>query len=280
MIPAPFEYVRPGSVEEAVGLLARHGEDAKLLAGGHSLLPAMKLRLSQPKVVIDIGRLPDLRAIREQDGRLHVGALATHASIEASALLKQKCPLLPETAGLIGDPQVRNRGTIGGAVVHADPASDWPAAILALDAEMEIAGRDGRRTIKAADFFVDMLQSAVKPGEVLVAIRVPVTGSGTAYLKIHQKASGFAICGVAAVIGSGKGMAAVGITGVAPKPYRARAVESALRAPLTPASIAAAAQKAAAGVEPLSDIHASAEYRAHLARIICRRALEAALARA
>jgi carbon-monoxide dehydrogenase medium subunit len=265
VIPAPFDYVRPATLDEALGLLAKHGDDAKLLAGGHSLLPAMKLRLAQPKVIVDIGRLPDLRSIRREGGRIVLGALATHYDIESSELLKKECPLMPEVAASIGDVQVRNRGTIGGSLVHADPAADWPAAILALDAEMEIAGPGGRRTVKAADFFVDMLQTAVGPGEILTAIRVSPTGGNVAYEKFAQKASGFAICGIAVAAGR------VGITGVAAKAYRAVAVEEALAA-----GAKDAAEKAVDGVDVLGDIHASSEFRAHLARVHTRRALQRA----
>jgi carbon-monoxide dehydrogenase medium subunit len=280
MIPTAFEYQRPGSVDEAVKLLSKHGEDAKVLAGGHSLLPAMKLRLAQPRVVIDIGRIADLRYIRERDGKIAVGATSTHFDIESSDLLKRRCPLLPETAATIGDVQVRNRGTIGGSLAHADPAADWPAAILALDAEIDLAGPGGKRTVNAGAFFVDMLQTATRPNEIITEIRVPATAASAAYAKFHQKASGFAIVGAAAVIDKGKGSVAVGVTGVAAKAYRAGAVERALRGSLSAAAIASAAGRAAEGVEPLSDIHASAEYRAHLAGVYVRRALEAALKRA
>ena len=269
MIPAPFDYARPATLDEALGLLAKHGDDAKLLAGGHSLLPAMKLRLAQPKMVIDIGRLPDLRYIRREAGRLAIGALTTHYDLESSAELKQSCPLLPEVAASIGDVQIRNRGTIGGSLVHADPAADWPAAIMALDAEMEIAGPQGRRTVKAGEFFVDILQTAVGPGEILTAIRVPQTSARVAYEKFAQKASGFAICGVAVAENR------VGITGVAAKAYRAVAVEQALAAGRTDA-----ADRAVDGVDVLGDIHASSEFRAHLARVHTRRALERASKRA
>jgi carbon-monoxide dehydrogenase medium subunit len=269
VIPASFDYVRPTTLDEALGLLAKHGDAAKLLAGGHSLLPAMKLRLAQPKLLIDIGRLPDLRAIRKDGDRIAIGALATHYDLESSALLLSDCPLMPEVAASIGDVQVRNRGTIGGNIVHSDPAADWPAAILALDAEMEVAGPQGRRTVKAQDFFVDMLQSAVGQNEILTAIRVAPTGKTVAYEKFAQKASGFAICGVAVVKGRN---VRVGITGVAAKAYRALSVEMAVAAGRIDA-----ADSAADGVDVLGDIHASAEFRAHLARVHTRRALERAL---
>jgi len=206
--------------------------------------------------------------------------MTTHCDIESSTLLKEKCPLLPEVAAQIGDVQVRNRGTIGGSLVHADPAADWPAPILALDAEMEIAGPNARRTVSAREFFVEMMQSAVQPNEILVEIRVPMTVNSVAYVKSAQKASGFAIAGVAAVVDKGAKTARVGVTGVAPKAFRATNVEDALRGKaLNPQVLAVAAAKAADGVETLNDIHASAEFRAHLAVVNTRRALEQALAR-
>ncbi len=279
MIPAPFEYFRPQSLDEALSLLTNH-EDAKVLAGGHSLIPAMKLRLAQPKTVIDIGRVADLSYVREADGRIVIGALATHYQIESSKLLRDKCPLLAEVAPQIGDVQVRNRGTLGGSLVHADPASDWPAAILALDAELAIAGPNGRRTVRATDFFVDMMQTAVQPNEILCEIRFPTTAKSVAYVKSAQKASGFAIAGVATVVDKARKTASVGISGVAPKPYRAAAVERALGGhALTKETVASAALAAAEGVDPLGDIHASAEFRAHLAQVNTRRALELALSR-
>ena len=280
MYPANFEYARPTSVDEAVALLSRHGEDAKVLAGGHSLIPAMKLRLARPAVVIDIARIAALAYIRENNGRIAIGATTTHADIAASELLQKRCPLLPATATHIGDTQVRNKGTIGGSLVHADPAADYPAAVLALDAEIELASPRGRRVVRAADFFLGLFQTAVAADEVLVEIRVPVTAASVAYVKTEQKASGFAIAGVAAIVG-GDGIR-VGVTGIAPVPYRATAVEQALagrRSP-TPEAIMAAAARAADGVEPLSDIHASAEFRAHLARVNAQRAIERALHRA
>ena len=280
MIPAPFEYFRPQTLDEALNLLANH-EDAKVLAGGHSLIPAMKLRLAQPKTVIDISRLSDLSYIRRENGKILIGALTTHFDIESSALLRDQCPLLAEVAPQIGDVQVRNKGTIGGSLVHADPASDWPAAILALDAELSVAGANGPRTVRATDFFVEMMQTAVQPSEILCEIRVPTTPKSVAYVKSAQKASGFAIAGVAVVADKAKKIATVGVTGVAPKPYRAFEVETALRGnALTREAVAAAATKAAAGIDPLNDIHASAEFRAWLAQVNARRALELALSRA
>lgn len=275
MYPASFEYVRPSTLDEAVALLARHGEDAKVLAGGHSLIPAMKLRLARPKVVIDIGRLGGLSYIREAGGRISIGAMTTHHDIESSALLRDKCPLLAETAGHIGDVQVRNKGTIGGSLVHADPAADHPAAILALDAELEVAGPTGRRTIAARDFFVDLLQTAVSPGEILCEIRVPVTSRSVAYEKTEQKASGFALAGVAVV--AGREGVRIGVTGVAAKAYRALAVERALDGQASPDAIARVAALVGQGVDALGDIHASPEFRVHLAEVNTRRALTRAL---
>jgi carbon-monoxide dehydrogenase medium subunit len=281
VIPAAFDYVRAATLDEALGLLAKHGQDAKVLAGGHSLIPAMKLRLSQPKVVVDIGKLGDLRSISERDGQIALGALTTHHDIESSDLLARSCPLLPEVAGAIGDIQVRNKGTIGGSCVHADPAADWPAAMLALDAEFEIAGPGGSRTVSAKDFFVDILTSAIESGEILTTIHVPVTAKTVAYAKFAQKASGFAIAGVAALVDKVRKYVAVAVTGVAAKAYRAAGVESSLQGvELSAATIATAAQKAADGVDPLSDIHASTEFRAHLACVQTKRALELAASRA
>jgi len=280
MIAAPFDYFRPQTLEEATALLELHGADAKVLAGGHSLVPAMKLRLAQPKTIIDISRLAGLAYIREQGAKIAIGAMTTHHDIESSALLRSHCPLLPEVAGQIGDVQVRNKGTIGGSVAHADPAADWPAAVLALDAELEITGSTGQRVVAASDFFVEMMQTAIQPNEILCEIRVPKTPASVAYVKFAQKASGFAIAGVAAMVDKAFRTVRIGITGIAPKPYRASAVETALQGKqLTTETIEQAAQKAAEGVDPLSDIHASGEFRAHLAQVNARRALELAAKR-
>jgi carbon-monoxide dehydrogenase medium subunit len=279
MYPANFDYKRPATVAEAIALLTKHGDDAKVLAGGHSLIPAMKLRLARPAVVVDIGRIPNLNYIREVGGAIAIGATTTHQEIESSTLLREKSPLLAETASHIGDIQVRNKGTIGGSLAHADPAADYPAAILALDAEIDLAGPRGTRTVKALAFFVDLLQTAIGPDEILTEIRVPATAKTVAYEKTEQKASGFALAGVAAVVAP-DGIR-IGITGVAATAYRAVAVEQALAAQRSPgaAAIAAAAAHAADGVDPLGDIHASPEFRAHLAEVNTRRAIERALAR-
>src|SRR5262245_29830295 len=277
MYAASFDYHRPSTIDEAIALLARHGDDAKVLAGGHSLIPAMKLRLARPGVVVDIARIADLNGIREVDGYIAIGALTTHNAVESSPLVKSACPLLAETAAIIGDVQVRNRGTIGGSLAHADPAADYPAAILALDAEIDVIGPGGRRTIHATDFFVDLLQTALAADELLVDVRVPKTPRSVAYVKTEQKASGFAIAGIA-VVADAKGVR-IGVTGIAANAYRATAAEQTLGTSRTPDAIAAAAALAADGIEPLNDIHASAEFRAHLAQVNTRRALEAAFAR-
>jgi aerobic carbon-monoxide dehydrogenase medium subunit len=277
MYPASFDYVRAKTLDDAIAALVKHGDDAKVLAGGHSLIPAMKLRLARPKVVVDIGRIETLAGIREAGDRIAIGAMTTHHDIEASAVLRRRCPLMPETASHIGDQQVRNRGTIGGSLVHADPAADWPAAMLALDAEFEVAGPKGRRTIRAADFFVDLLETSLAANEILVEIRVPATGRTVAYVKTDQKASGFALCGIAAVVDDAG--VRIGVTGVAAKAFRATAVERALAGKkLTPQAIEAASEHAADGVEPLGDIHASGPFRVHLAQVNVRRALTRAVA--
>lgn len=286
MIPASFDYIAAKSLDEAISLLAKHKDDAKILAGGHSLLPAMKLRLMQPKVLIDLGRIKDLSYIKEEGGQLRIGAMTTHFQVETSDLLRRSCPLLPETASHLGDMQVRNKGTIGGSLAHSDPAADWPAAILAVGAELVATGAKGDRVIKAADFFVEMLTTALQPGEVLREIRIPGGKGkiGQAYVKVRHPASGFAVVGVAVnlSIDGGKCQSAgVGVTGVSPKAYRAANVENALKgASLDAKSLAAAATHAADGVDVNSDLYASAEYRKQLAAVYTRRALETAVSRA
>jgi len=287
MIPAQFEYVAPKTLEDALRLVERHGDEAKILAGGHSLLPLMKLRLAQPRYVIDIGRLRGMNYIREENGHIAIGALTTHAEIESSPLLRAKCPLLPETAAVIGDVQVRNRGTLGGSLAHADPAADYPAAVLALDVEIIAASTAAARTIPVSEFFLDMLTTALRPGEILSEVRVAPLAphTGTAYEKLHQPASGFAIVGVAARLVLGKGEtiedAAIGVTGLGPRAFRAAAVETALRGKKASSKLfAEAARHAAQGIEPLSDLHASADYRREMASVYARRALERAFARA
>lgn len=287
MIPANFDYHVPSTVAEAIGLLAQHGDDCKVLAGGHSLIPAMKLRLTQIPVVVDIGRISALSYITVDGGTIRLGAMTTHGAIAASADLQQHCPLLVECATQIGDQQVRNRGTLGGSLVHADPAADWPAAVLALNAELVLQGAGGERIVKAADFFVDMLTTDVQPGELLTEIRlaVPAQPNASAYLKVPQAASGFAVVGVAAQLEMDGGTCksiSIGVTGLAPKAYRAAAVEAALTGvALDEASVsAAAAQADAAASDAMGDIHASEEYRRHLARVFTKRAVQAAAAKA
>ncbi|HEX6492892.1 MAG TPA: xanthine dehydrogenase family protein subunit M [Candidatus Dormibacteraeota bacterium] len=283
MIPATFEYRRAANVEEAVTLLAEGGEDAKLIAGGHSLLPLMKLRLARPSLLVDIGRAAGMRHIEERDGTLAIGALARHHDLATSELLRARCPLLAEAASMVGDPQVRHRGTVGGSVAHADPASDLCAVLRCLDAEMAVQGPRGRRTVAAADFFVGFLESALGADEVLVEIVVPVpaAGHGWSYQKFSRRALDWAIVGVAALVepsAGGIARAAVGLVSMGPTPLRAPAVEAALRgAPRS--AVAAAAESAAEGTDPAADIHGGADYRAHLARVLTRRALEEALSR-
>jgi carbon-monoxide dehydrogenase medium subunit len=285
MIPAQFDYARANTLDEALSLLSRN-EDAKILAGGHSLIPAMKLRLMQPPLLVDIGGIRDLSYVREAKGQIQIGAATTHYEIESSELLKNICPLLPECAGHIGDVQVRNRGTIGGSLAHADPAGDWPAAIIALNAELVAVSKQGERVIKADDFFVDLLTTALEPGEILREIRISKpAGRSQTYVKMHHPASGFAVVGVAAnlsVNGNSKcERASIGITGVAAKAYRPAAVEASLNGvTLNDETIAAAAARAADGIDANGDLFASADYRRHLAQVYTRRALDAALARA
>jgi carbon-monoxide dehydrogenase medium subunit len=284
MIPAQFDYVAPKTLDEAVSLLSQHQDDAKILAGGHSLIPAMKLRLAAPQILIDIGRIQDLAYIREEDGQIRIGAMTTHHQLEAAARLRQICPLLPECAESIGDVQVRNKGTIGGSLAHADPAADWPAAIIALGAEIVVVSGNGERSIKADDFFVDLLTTALAAGEIIreIRINIPQGNFGQAYRKAAQPASGFAVAGVAAHIAKAADgtceAASIGITGVASKAYRAKAVESALvGSALDAAAITSAAAFAAEGVDLNGDIYASADYRRHLVQVYARRAIEAAI---
>jgi aerobic carbon-monoxide dehydrogenase medium subunit len=287
MIPAAFDYIAPQSLDEAVRVLAARGEEAKLLAGGHSLLPLLKLRLANPKLLIDLTRIPGLSNIGQQDDKIVIGALTTHYQIESSELLKAKCPLLPQTARAIGDVQVRNRGTIGGSLTHADPSADWQAAILALGGELKLTGSKGERRIAAQEFFLGPMTTAIGPTEILTEIRVPVLPrrSGSTYIKMAQPASGFAIIGVAVWLIVGQQARCedigVGVTGLGVKPFRAQAVEERLRGnKLTPKLIEASASQVAEGSDPLEDIHASAKFRAHLARVYTTRAIHEAAKRA
>lgn len=287
MIPTNFEYFAPATIEEALQLLDKHGDEAKILSGGHSLIPVLKLRLASPGVVIDIGRIAELKAIKVNGSTISIGANATHAEIAANAELKTHCPLMTETAAQIGDQQVRNRGTIGGSLTHADPAADWPAAILALDAEIVARSSTGVRTIKAADFFLDLMTSAIESDEIVTEIRIakPAQPAASVYLKVPQSASGFAVVGVAAQlkVANGKCEAvSIGVTGLAPKAFRAKSVESALLGKaLDETSISAAsAQADAEADDAMEDIHASGDYRRHLARVYAKRAVQAAAAKA
>ena len=275
MIPAPFDYQRASSVDEAVGLLAEHGDEAKLLAGGHSLLPLMKLRLAQPAVLVDIGGIGDLSFVSDgPDGTVRIGALTRHHDLAGSDLLRDQVPLLAEVAGQIGDPQVRHRGTIGGSIAHGDPASDLPAALLALRATLVVRGPGGEREIAADDFFTGFLETALAPDEVLTEVRVPaVPGAGWAFEKFNRRAQDWAIVGVAAVLTDGATGPGVGLVNMGSLPLRAAGVEEALR---SGAAVADAAARADEGTEPPNDLNASPEYRRHLARVLVRRALEAA----
>jgi len=266
MIPSTFEYKKAGSVNEAITLLADHGMNARLLAGGHSLLPAMKLRLNRPEIVIDIGSIPDINTISQEGNEIVVGANCTHAQINTSDVVREKVNILAETAGQIGDVQVRNRGTLGGSLAHADPAADYPATILATNAVIEVEGSNGKRCIAATDFFQGLFMTALKDDEMITAVRFPVVDKGV-YLKFAQSASRFAVVGCAAVR-TAEGVR-VGLTGVADTPYRATAVETAYD------GSDQASEHAVEGIEVMSDHFASAEYRAHLAKVFVGRALDA-----
>ena len=286
MYPAKFDYFRAASVEEAVALLHRHRE-AKVLAGGHSLLPIMKLRLAEPKALIDIRHIHILRGISHHDHTLRIGALTTHAVIAASEVLRAECPLLAEAAGHIGDPQVRNRGTVGGNIAHADPASDLPAVLVALGATVEMSGPSGTRKVAAADFFTGLLETAAGEHDVLTAVEVPkMQGTnGTCYLKHEHPASGYAICGAAAVIFMDRGdvcrEARLALGGVTATPHLAAAVGAALKnSTLSDEDIDRAVDDNLAIDDPLGDLQASGEYRVELARVYGKRALKQARDRA
>ena len=283
MIPAPFDYQAPATLEEAVSLLASDLDGAKILAGGHSLIPAMKLRLAQPQLLVDIARIKSLAYIREEGDKILIGATTTHYQLESSDLLKSICPLMPDCAQNIGDVQVRNKGTIGGSVAHSDPAGDWPAAVLALGADLVLVGPDGERTEKADDFFVDLFTTSLLPGEILREIRIqkPSGRFGQAYQKVPHPATGYAVVGIAVHLvlnddGSCKS-AAIGVTGVGAKAFRAQAVETALAGTsLDDNAIATAVSHVCGGVDPNADLYASSDYRCHLAQVHTRRAIEAA----
>ena len=287
MVSSSFDYFAPTTVAEAADLLSQHGDDAKLLAGGHSLIPLMKLRLAQPQVLIALGKIESMAYIREEDGGLAIGAMTTYAQIESSDLVAARAPVLAEAAGTVADQQVRNMGTIGGSLAHADPAGDLPAVALALGARLITSSTAEHRTLSADDFFVSLLTTALEPNEILNEIVIPAlpAHTGTAYAKFANKASHYAIVGVAAVVTlDSDGVcqeARIGVTGAGPKASRAVEAENALRGSrLDDATIRAAAARAGAGIDFQEDIHASGEYRAHLTSVYAERAIREAASRA
>ena len=286
MYPAAFDYHAPTTVKDALKLLGKL-DDAKLLAGGHSLIPMMKLRLAQPKHLIDLGKVKGLGGVKEEKGVIVVGAMTTHWEVESSKVLKAKVPVVSETAAVIGDPAVRNKGTIGGSLAHGDPAADMPATAMALGFEFVCEGPKGKRTVKVDDWFKGLLETALKDTEMLTTIRIPVwaAGSGACYMKFPHPASRFAIVGVCAAVTVDKGgvckKVGVGVTGAGTRAVRAKTVEAALlNKTLDAKTIEAAAQKAADGVDVQADLQGSVEYKSHLCRVFARRALEAAVKRA
>ncbi len=287
MLPASFGYVAARSVEEALQLLTQHGDDAKLLAGGHSLIPAMKLRLASPRYLIDLSSVPGLRGVRIDGESLAIGALTVHADIAASDLVRKQLPGLADAASMIGDVQVRNRGTVGGSVAHADPAADLPVILTALNASFVLQSASGNRTVGAQDFFIDFYTTTIAANEVLTEIRVPLppSGAGTAYAKLPHPASGYVVVSAGVLIHrqpSGQCESArIAIGGMGSNPIRATATEAALQGqPLTPDVIAKAAAKAADGTDPDDDSYASADYKRQVATVYARRAIEAAVERA
>ena len=282
MIPAQFDYVRAGSVDEAVAALAGHGDEAKVLGGGQSLIPLLRLRLAYPELLVDVSRVEEMTGIREDGDRLVIGAATTHDAVHKDPLVAARCPVLAEVVATIGDPAVRHRGTFGGSLAHADPAGDLPAAALALDAVLHVAGPRGRRDIAAADFFVDYLQTTLAADEVLVSVSVPTyaDGWGYKYVKFGRVAQAWALVGSVALVRRQNGSIAearVGLTNMGSTPVRARGVEEALAG--TEASkevVRAAAERAAEGTHPSSDLHAQADFRQHLARVLTARAVSAA----
>ena len=283
MIPTAFDYERATSLDDALAKLAAAGGAGKLIAGGHSLVPLMKLRLSEPTVLIDIAHIPDFAGVRESDGLIEIGAGTTHHDVATSALLRERCPVVAEAAALIGDQQVRNRGTLGGSLAHADPAADYPAVMLAVDATFHLKGPSGWRAVRARDFFQGMLTVDLAPDEILARVTFAPVRSA-AYAKLHQRASRFAIVGVAAAVDVRDGVIAsarVGLTGASSSPCRLENVEAALAGqPTISATVPAAAGIAGDGVEDLNDdLHASAYYRRAMIRVFTRRALDGALVR-
>jgi aerobic carbon-monoxide dehydrogenase medium subunit len=283
MISMPFEYSRATSLDDALAQLAATRGDGKFIAGGHSLVPLMKLRLSEPKVLIDIARIPGLSGIHEKDGRIEIGAATVHHDVASSALLRQVCPAVADCAAAIGDPQVRNRGTLGGSLAHADPAADYPAVMLALDADIHLKSVKGSRVVKAANFFQGLFTVDLRADEIIAAVQFTLV-KAAAYAKLHQRASHFAIVGVAAALDVKNGViqsARIGLTGASSHATRLTDVEKALAGtPAAAGSIEAAARNAGAGLDDInSDIHASAEYRRAMVQVFCERALKGALAR-
>jgi len=275
VIPASFDYVKAGSAEEAISLLTEHGEEAKILAGGHSLLPLMKLRLASPSVLIDVGRVRDLSYVRDAGNHVAVGALTRHHDVQTSAVLQESVPLVAHVAGLVGDPQVRHRGTIGGSVAHGDSASDLPAVALALGATFVIQGPSGTRSVPATSFFKGFLETDLAPDELLTEIQLPkMNGAGWSYQKFNRRAQDWAIVGVAAVGAAGGG--GVALVNMASTPVRASAVEDLVRSGSSPEEAAAVAAR---DLDPPADLNASAEFRVHLATVLVRRALEEVAAR-
>jgi carbon-monoxide dehydrogenase medium subunit len=280
VIPASFDYVRADSVDDAIAALTEHGDDAKLLAGGHSLLPLMRLRFAVPEVIVDLGRVTSLRGVRGDDGQLVVGALTTHDAVATDPLVREHCGVLADVVRMIGDPQVRHRGTIGGALAHGDAAGDLPAVALALEATLVAQGPGGRRDIAAADFFRDYLETALAPDEVLVEVRVPKLAGlwGWNYQKMNRVAQAWAIVGSCALVRRDNGTIAearVGLTNMGTVPVRATATEQAL-AGASPDAIAEASDAAADDTSPPGDLSADPDFRRHLARVLTRRALAAA----
>jgi aerobic carbon-monoxide dehydrogenase medium subunit len=266
VIPAPFDYVAAESPAHALDLLERYGDEAKLLAGGHSLLPMMKLRLAAPSVLIDIGRLSELRGIRLDGDEIVIGAATPHAMLAGSDLVRTHAPMLAHSASLVGDPQIRHRGTLGGTLAHADPAADLPMALVALAGSVGVLGPDGTRTVAAEDFFTGFFETSLAPAELISAVRVPrAPGAAWGYQKFVRRANDWAIVGAAATGGR------IALANMGPTPLRARAAERALASGASPAE---AAELAADGTEPGEDLHANREYRRHLARVLTRRALE------
>jgi carbon-monoxide dehydrogenase medium subunit len=282
VIPAAFNYARPTSVDEALRAIAEGGEDVKVLAGGQSLIPVMRLRLAAPETVVDLTRVTEMKGVRDDGDAIVIGAMTTHHDVIADPLVNQHAKLLAEATETVADRQVRHRGTFGGALAHADPAGDLAAVALALDAEMVIAGPNGRRTVPAQDFFVDYLTTALEEGELLVEIRIPkLSGDwGVRYEKFNRVAQAWSIVAVAAAVRRENGHIAeakIGLTNMGPTPLRARGVEQALAgATASPESIAEAARRAAEGTSPSSDLNAQADYREHLAQVLTRRAVTAA----